>query len=118
MDSSIAIPGSLAARKPSKPNELPDRTTVSRICRLSLHPDDAMSIVHRITGIALYFGTLLLAWWLISRASGPTAYANVQAFTSSFIGRLIVFAIPGAAAYLLSAQHFVWTSATVQGERT
>jgi len=48
-----------------------------------------MSIVHRLTGVALYFGTLLLAWWLIAAASGPTAYAHVQAFTSSFIGRLI-----------------------------
>ena len=47
----------------------------------------ALSIVHRVTGIALYFGTLLLAWWLIAAASGPGAYANVQAFTGSFIGR-------------------------------
>ena len=30
-----------------------------------------MSIVHRITGAALYFGTLLLAWWLIAAAAGP-----------------------------------------------
>src|SRR3954463_7373179 len=51
----------------------------------------ALSIVHRGTGIALYFGTLLLAWWLIAAASGPTAYAHVQAFTGSFIGRLIAF---------------------------
>src|SRR3954453_14356873 len=36
-----------------------------------------MSIVHRITGAALYFGTLLLAWWLIAAAAGPNAYANV-----------------------------------------
>ena len=41
----------------------------------------AMSIVHRITGIALYFGTLLLVWWLIATASGPGAYANIQGFT-------------------------------------
>ena len=40
-----------------------------------------LSIVHRGTGLALYFGTLLLAWWLIAAASGPAAYANVQAFT-------------------------------------
>ena len=51
----------------------------------------ALSIVHRVTGVALYFGTLLLAWWLIAAASGPRRYANVQAFTGSFIGRLIVF---------------------------
>ena len=69
-----------------------------------------MSIIHRITGIALYFGTLLLAWWLIAAASGPTAYANVQAFTSSFIGRLIVFGYTWALMHhLLSGiRHFVW----------
>ena len=31
-----------------------------------------MSIVHRITGAALYFGMLLLAWWLIAAASRRT----------------------------------------------
>ncbi len=37
-----------------------------------------MSIVHRITGAALYFGTLLLAWWLIAAALRPNAYGQVQ----------------------------------------
>ena len=70
----------------------------------------AMSIIHRITGIALYFGTLLLVWWLIAAASGPAAYANVQAFTSSFIGRLIVFGYTWALLHhLLSGlRHLVW----------
>ena len=36
-----------------------------------------MSIVHRITGAALYFGMLLLVWWLIAAAAGPNAYATV-----------------------------------------
>ena len=35
-----------------------------------------MSIVHRITGFGLYFGTLLLAWWLLA-AAGPNAYAQI-----------------------------------------
>jgi len=34
-----------------------------------------MSIVHRITGGALFFGMLLLVWWLIAAAAAPTAYA-------------------------------------------
>ena len=42
-----------------------------------------MSIVHRITGGALFFGTLLLAWWLIAAASGPNAYAKVQCFMAA-----------------------------------
>src|SRR5437762_14333919 len=50
-----------------------------------------MSIVHRITGAALYFGTLLLAWWLIAAAAGPNAYGRVQWFMSTAIGRLILF---------------------------
>src|SRR5450759_3169633 len=69
----------------------------------------AMSIVHRLTGVALYFGTLLLAWWLIAAASGPAAYFNVQAFTGSFIGRLIVFGYTWALMHnLLSGfMHFI-----------
>src|SRR5215468_8130885 len=51
----------------------------------------ALSIVHRATGIALYAGTLLLAWWLIALASGPASYAYVQAFKGSILGRLILF---------------------------
>jgi len=70
----------------------------------------AMSILHRITGVALYFGTLLLAWWLIAAASGPGAYSHVQAFTGSIIGKVIVFGYTWALLHhLLSGlRHFVW----------
>ena len=50
-----------------------------------------MSIVHRITGAALYFGTLLLVWWLTAAAAGPNAYANVQWVMGTVIGRLVLF---------------------------
>ena len=50
-----------------------------------------MSGVHRITGMALYVGTLLMTWWLIAAASGPNAYARVQWFIGSPIGRLVLF---------------------------
>lgn len=70
----------------------------------------AMSIVHRITGIALYAGTLLMAWWLIATASGPGAYANIQAFTSSWIGRIVVFGYTWALLHhmLSGIRHFIW----------
>jgi succinate dehydrogenase / fumarate reductase cytochrome b subunit len=70
----------------------------------------AMSIVHRITGIALYAGTLLMAWWLIATASGPGAYANIQGFTSSWIGRVIVFGYTWALLHhmLSGIRHFAW----------
>lgn len=70
----------------------------------------AMSIVHRITGIGLYVGTLLMAWWLIATASGPGAYANIQGFTSSWIGRVIVFGYTWALMHHLFSgiRHLVW----------
>ena len=70
----------------------------------------AMSIAHRITGMALYFGTLLLAWWLIATASGPGAYAQIQGFTSSWIGRVIVFGYTWALLHhmLGGARHLIW----------
>ena len=50
-----------------------------------------MSIVHRITGAALYIGTLLLVWWLLAAVSGPGAYAAFQSAAASFIGRIGLF---------------------------
>ena len=70
----------------------------------------AMSIVLRITGGALFFGTLLFCWWLLAAASGPTAYAKVQAFMSSIIGMLILFGYTWALIHhmLGGIRHLIW----------
>jgi succinate dehydrogenase / fumarate reductase cytochrome b subunit len=69
-----------------------------------------MSIVHRITGAALYFGTLLLAWWLIAAASGPNAYATFQGFMGSWIGRVILLGYTWALLHhmLGGIRHLIW----------
>jgi succinate dehydrogenase / fumarate reductase cytochrome b subunit len=69
-----------------------------------------MSIFHRITGAALFFGTLLLTWWLLAAASGPTAYAKVQAFMGSIIGMLILFGYTWALIHhmLGGIRHLIW----------
>ena len=70
----------------------------------------AMSILHRITGAGLYFGTIFLAWWLMAVASGPTAYATLQGFASSFLGRLILLGYTWALIHhlLSGVRHLVW----------
>ena len=70
----------------------------------------AMSIVHRITGAGNYFGMLLVAWWLLAAASGPTAYATLAAFMSSFIGRLILFGYTWSVIHhmLGGVRHLIW----------
>ena len=69
-----------------------------------------MSIAHRITGFGLYFGTLLLAWWLLAAASGPNAYAGIGSFMSSFIGRILLFGYTWALMHhmLGGIRHLIW----------
>jgi succinate dehydrogenase / fumarate reductase cytochrome b subunit len=69
-----------------------------------------MSIVHRITGGALYFGLLLLVWWLTAAAAGPNAYASVQWFMETWLGRLILFGYTWALIHhmLGGIRHLIW----------
>lgn len=69
-----------------------------------------MSILHRITGAALYFGTVLLAWWLIAAAAGPSYFDFVNGIYGSFIGRLILFGFTWALVHhmLGGLRHFIW----------
>jgi succinate dehydrogenase / fumarate reductase cytochrome b subunit len=70
----------------------------------------AMSIAHRVTGSALYFGTALLAWWLIAVASGPTAYSTFQSVAGSWFGRLVLFGYTWALLHhmLGGIRHLIW----------
>ena len=53
-------------------------------------PTMVMSILHRFTGAALYFGTFLVVWWLLALASGPDAYARVEWFFGSVVGLIVL----------------------------
>jgi succinate dehydrogenase / fumarate reductase cytochrome b subunit len=69
-----------------------------------------MSGFHRITGAGLYFGTLLLAWWLLAAASGPNAYAKFEWFIGSIIGQLILLGYTWALIHhtLGGIRHLIW----------
>ncbi len=75
-----------AAPTPARPRPLSPHLSVYRFT-LTM----AMSIVHRITGGALYFGVLLLAWYLIALSMDATAFGVAVGFLNSIIGRLILF---------------------------
>jgi succinate dehydrogenase / fumarate reductase cytochrome b subunit len=51
-----------------------------------------LSISHRITGVILCGGALLLAVWLISLASSEQSFASVSAIVGSIPGQLILIA--------------------------
>ena len=69
-----------------------------------------MSIFHRVTGAALYLGTILLAWWLIAAATGPDYFNFVNELFGSFVGRLVLFGFSWALFHhmLGGIRHLVW----------
>jgi len=73
-------------------------------------PTMVMSIFHRVTGAALYFGTILVAWWLFAAATGEAYFEWVNGFFGSFFGRLILFGYTWALIHhmLGGIRHLFW----------
>ena len=69
-----------------------------------------LSILHRITGVALTVGLLFLTWWLVAGLYGPEAFANVQAFLGSWFGHLMLWGFTFAVYYHLGngIRHLLW----------
>ncbi len=68
------------------------------------------SILHRIAGVGLYLGALILAGWALSLASGPEAYGAFMTCMVSIPGKLVMFLITLGFFYHLAkgVQHLVW----------
>jgi succinate dehydrogenase / fumarate reductase cytochrome b subunit len=49
-----------------------------------------LSSLHRITGIALALGAMLLSWWLLAAASGPAYFAVADGWMTSTLGSLVL----------------------------
>ena len=69
-----------------------------------------MSIAHRLTGTALYFGVVLLVWWLTAAAHSDAYFDLVQGFFGHWFGRLILFGFTWALIHhaLGGIRHLIW----------
>ncbi len=69
-----------------------------------------LSILHRITGVALSVGTILLVYWLVAAASGPGAFATAAGFIGSWLGLLLLFGWTFALFFHLAngIRHLFW----------
>ncbi len=69
-----------------------------------------MSIVHRITGAALYLGTILLAAWLVAAAMGEREFAFVNQLFGHPIGLLVLLGYSWALIHhmLGGLRHLIW----------
>lgn len=89
-----------AVERPLSPHLQVYRMTISML----------MSIVHRITGAALYFGTILLAWWLTAAAIGESYFNFVSSIAGSLPGKVVLIGFTWALLHhmLGGLRHFVW----------
>jgi len=70
----------------------------------------ATSIAHRMTGLALVAGTLVLAWWLLALAAGPQYYDAFSATARHPVGQLILFGFVWSLSFHLlnGIRHLAW----------
>tara|TARA_B100001013_G_scaffold209209_1_gene127118 strand:+ start:912 stop:1286 length:375 start_codon:yes stop_codon:yes gene_type:complete len=62
-------------------------------------PSAISSILHRVTGVAMFFALLFVIWaWAVS-VSSPEGFANVQALMDGLIGNIIAIGTASALTY-------------------
>jgi succinate dehydrogenase / fumarate reductase cytochrome b subunit len=106
----LACGESLMAQADPQTAKRPPRPLSPHITIYRRESNMVMSILHRITGAALYFGTLLLAWFLVAAASGPQQYAFVSGLLGSPLGLLVLFGFTWAFMHHLlgGVRHLIW----------
>ncbi len=88
----------------------PDRPLSPHIQVYRPQITSVLSILHRITGVALTVATLLLTYWLVAAAYGPEMFADAQAVMGSWIGQLVLWGFTFALYYHLAngIRHLAW----------
>jgi succinate dehydrogenase / fumarate reductase cytochrome b subunit len=54
------------------------------------HVTMTTSILHRVTGVGIYLGALILAVWAIALAMGPEAYAMFLGIMGAWYGKVVL----------------------------
>lgn len=69
-----------------------------------------LSIVHRLTGLALSAGAMLLVAWLVCLASGSEGYALLTPHLTAWYGLALLVAFTWALLYHLcnGIRHLIW----------
>ncbi|MEQ8320180.1 MAG: succinate dehydrogenase, cytochrome b556 subunit [Rhodospirillales bacterium] len=72
--------------------------------------DAILSISHRITGVILCFGAVLLTYWLMAATYGPEAFATAQSILGSWFGLLVLLGVVFSLWYHLAngMRHLLW----------
>jgi succinate dehydrogenase / fumarate reductase cytochrome b subunit len=71
---------------------------------------NSLSILHRLTGVALALGLIALCYWFVALASGPQSYAAAMRVFASPLGMLVMVGWTFAFLYHLlnGVRHLFW----------
>ncbi|MBL1421383.1 MAG: succinate dehydrogenase, cytochrome b556 subunit [Alphaproteobacteria bacterium] len=69
-----------------------------------------LSVIHRATGMAMYFGTLVVAWWFMSMAMGAEAYEFFAWVMGSWVGMIVLVGFTWVLFHHMfgGIKHFFW----------
>lgn len=69
-----------------------------------------LSILHRVTGVGLAFGAILVVWWFLAAASGPDYFDFIDGLLTSWIGGLVMIGLLAAFWYHFfnGIRHLTW----------
>ena len=69
-----------------------------------------LSILHRVTGVALSAGLIVLTIWLLALSIGAPAYGQIAALLGSIVGRLLLVGFSFAFFFHLcnGIRHLFW----------
>lgn len=78
------------------------------------------SILHRVTGGALYFGTLLVAAWVVAAATSEAWFDTVSGLYGSWFGQLVLLGYTWALMFhmLGGIRHLVWDTGALMEKET
>ncbi len=88
----------------------PDRPLSPHLQVYRLPLTALLSITHRITGVGLAFGAVILVAWLAAAAAGPAWFAPMSKMMGSWLGRIVLFGFTWALFYHLvnGIRHLFW----------
>jgi succinate dehydrogenase / fumarate reductase, cytochrome b subunit len=70
----------------------------------------ALSIAHRITGVGLTLGCLLVSWWLLAAATDAAYFEMVDGLLTSWVGNVVLLGSTFALWYHFAngIRHLAW----------
>jgi succinate dehydrogenase / fumarate reductase cytochrome b subunit len=94
----------------AKAEARPERPISPHLTIFRPYVNMVMSIFHRATGVANYFGAALLAAWLTAAAAGPDAFAIANKCVASPLGLILLLGYSWSLIHhaLGGIRHFIW----------